>query len=104
MSFNFGRVKLLIRDGGSWRQTNEGWVYVSDHPGHRVTVRSTVSHSRLLDYVQSLCGIDFSLYITRITYIFDGQVYQLSSDETVFSFFEYAGSLNYPSIIYVCVL
>ena len=31
-------------------------------------------------------------------------MYELSSDETVSSFLEYAASLNYPSIIYVCVV
>ena len=103
MSSRRSRVKLLIRGEGSWRQTNEGWAYFSDHPGHRVTVSTTISHSRLIDYVQSTCGIDSSLYSTRITYLYDGQVYELCSDETVFSFLDYAVSLNYPSIIYVCV-
>ena len=96
-------VKLLIRGGGLWRQINEEWVYISDQPGHRATVPTTISHSRLVSYVQFRCGIDSSFGITRITYLYSGQLFELNSDETVFSFLDYAASLNYPSTICVCV-
>ncbi|KAJ9555951.1 hypothetical protein OSB04_010565 [Centaurea solstitialis] len=96
-------VKLLIRFGGWWEQNNEKWVYNSNEPGHRVKVLPTIPHSMLVSCVQSKCGIDPSYGITKISYLYHGQVIELNYDETVYSYLAYGASVNRPTTIFVSV-
>ncbi|KAJ9542157.1 hypothetical protein OSB04_028663 [Centaurea solstitialis] len=57
----------------------------------------------LVSCVQTKCGIDPSYGITNITYLYHGQVFELNSDETVYSFLAYAASVNRPATIFVSV-
>ncbi|KAJ9545689.1 hypothetical protein OSB04_025396 [Centaurea solstitialis] len=96
-------VKLLIRFGGWWEKNNEKWVYTSNEPGHRVKVLPTIQHSVLLSCVQSKCGIDPSYGITKLSYLYNGQVFELNSDQTVYSYLAFAASVNRPATIFVSV-
>ncbi|KAJ9567802.1 hypothetical protein OSB04_003768 [Centaurea solstitialis] len=57
----------------------------------------------LVSCVQSKRGIDPSYVITKISYLYHGQVFELNSDETVYSFLAYAASVNRPATIFVSV-
>ena len=103
MSSEIRKVRVIISYGGTWQQHNEEWQFVTEMPVHRVLVPLNVTHSRLVRCIESKCGIDPSVCVTRIAYMEagGGGVYILWSDQDVTEFLEYAAELNDVPTLYV---
>ncbi|KAJ9551069.1 hypothetical protein OSB04_015114 [Centaurea solstitialis] len=96
------RTRIRISHGGTWRQINEGWEYVTRMPVHCVMVPSKISRSMLVGYIQSKFGIDPSVGAIRIAWTDSPkEVYMLWSDQDVTEFLEFADDdLSPPPTLY----
>ena len=105
MSSGDDKVRLFLRSGGEWVEGNGGWDYVCTEQtvqqGVKMKLNTTFKH--LVGFCERKCGIDRSFGVTKLVYKNDGQMFQLTNDENVSWFLEFAVGLRKPPRIYVYV-
>ena len=88
------KIRLIISGGGSWQQNNEGWEFCTQLQVQRVLVPTNITHSRMVSYIESKCGMEPFIGVTRFAYNDSGKVYILWTDEDVTQFLQFAGQLS----------
>lgn len=105
MSSGAEKVKLHIVSGGERVEDNNGWDYVCSDQSvrHAVQLRANITHESLLGYVKRKCGIEGSVGVTRLVYKNDGSMFELTDDEDVCGFMQFASESNRPPVLFVYV-
>ncbi|KAJ9556871.1 hypothetical protein OSB04_011485 [Centaurea solstitialis] len=103
MSSEFHKVRVKILYGGTWQQQNEEWHFVTEMPVHRLLVPINVTYSRFVRTIERKCGIDLSVFVTRIACMDVGRpgVYILWSDQDITEFLEDAAKEDDVPTLYV---
>ncbi|KAJ9566475.1 hypothetical protein OSB04_002441 [Centaurea solstitialis] len=103
MSSSEDKPRLYLCSGGKWAAGVDGLDYVEAtvRKGVRVKLNSTFKH--LVNYCSWKCEIDRSSGQLHICYKHEGQLFQITDDEDVSVFLQYANGLEDPPEVYVDV-
>ncbi|KAJ9535559.1 hypothetical protein OSB04_un001304 [Centaurea solstitialis] len=103
MSSGDDKARLYLCSGGKWTEGADGWDYVEAtvRKGVRMKLNSTFKH--LLNYCSWKCEIDRSSGQLHLYYKYEGQMYELTDDEDVSVFLQFAKGSEDPPVLYVDV-
>ncbi|KAJ9536061.1 hypothetical protein OSB04_un000777, partial [Centaurea solstitialis] len=94
------KAKLYLRSDGKWA---EGWNYVEEMVTKGVKLKLNTTFQHLLNYCSWKCEIDRSSGQLNLFYKNEGQIFQLTDDEDVSVFLQFAKGSQEPPVLYVDV-
>ncbi|KAJ9544543.1 hypothetical protein OSB04_024250 [Centaurea solstitialis] len=103
MSFGYDKARLYLRSGGKWAEGADGWDYVEETVTKGVKLKLNTTFQHLLNYCSWKCEIDRSSGQLNLFYKNEGQIFQLTDDEDVSVFLQFAKGLEEPPVLYVDV-
>ncbi|KAJ9542643.1 hypothetical protein OSB04_029149 [Centaurea solstitialis] len=103
MSSGDDKARLYLCSSGKWTEGADGWDYVEAtvRKGVRMKLNSTFKH--VLNYCSWKCEIDRSSGQLHLYYKYEGQMYELTDDEDVSVFLQFAKGSEDPPVLYVDV-
>ncbi|KAJ9558836.1 hypothetical protein OSB04_013450 [Centaurea solstitialis] len=103
MSCDDEKANVYLRSGGFWAEGVEGWDYVVSEEtvtkGVRLKLNTTYQH--LVRYCCRKCEIDPSNGVMNMAYKFQRQIFQVTDDEDVTTFLQFANQSTKDPILYV---
>ncbi|KAJ9566958.1 hypothetical protein OSB04_002924 [Centaurea solstitialis] len=102
MSCDDEKANVYLRSGGFWAEGVEGWDYVVSEEtvtkGVRLKLNTTYQH--LVRYCCRKCEIDPSNGVMNMAYKFQRQIFQVTDDEDVTAFLQFAKQSTKAPILY----
>ena len=100
MSSGDDKARLYICSGGKWAEGADGWDYVEEKFRKGVLLKVNSTFKQLVAYCSWKCGLDPSSGAMNLLYKNEGQMYQLTNDEDVSVFLQFAKWSNEPPVLY----
>ncbi|KAJ9557463.1 hypothetical protein OSB04_012077 [Centaurea solstitialis] len=97
------KARLYLRSGGKWAEGADRWDYVEETVTKGVKLKLNSGFQHLLNYCSWKCEIDRSSGQLNLFYKNKGQIFQLTDDEDVSVFLQFAKGSQEPPVLYVDV-
>ncbi|KAJ9548659.1 hypothetical protein OSB04_021202 [Centaurea solstitialis] len=103
MSCDDEKANVYLRSGGFWAEGVEGWDYVvsEETVTKGVRLKLNTTYKELVRYCCRKCEIDRSNGVMNMAYKFQRQIFQVTDDEDVTAFLQFAKQSTKAPILYV---